>query len=49
MSRTVEEWIGRTDDSMPPASCKQRVVERQARKCADAQGATAPGTVGTVR
>lgn len=34
MSRTVKPWAGRTDDSVPSKACKQRIVERQDRKCA---------------
>lgn len=32
--RTVREWVGRTDDSKPSDKCKQRIVERQGRRCA---------------
>jgi len=32
--RTVDEWIGKTDDSMPPASVKDRIIERQNKQCA---------------
>lgn len=34
MSRKVEEWIGRTDDSMPPDACKRRILDRQGWRCA---------------
>lgn len=34
MSRSVTEWIGRTDNSMPTDACKLRIVDRQAGKCA---------------
>ena len=34
MARTLDEWIGRTDDSMPPDACKRRILERQGWKCA---------------
>lgn len=34
MARTVKEWIGRTDDAMPPKLCRLRIVERQGDKCA---------------
>lgn len=34
MARTVTEWIGKTDDSAPPQSCKLRILERQGRRCA---------------
>ncbi len=34
MSRTVPEWIGRTDDSMPSDSCKRRILNRQNWICA---------------
>lgn len=32
--RTVPEWIGKTDDSMPPPRVKDRIRERQGNKCA---------------
>lgn len=32
--RTVEEWRGRTDDSVPSDACKRRVLARQGWKCA---------------
>jgi hypothetical protein len=32
--RTVSEWIGRTDDSMPSDACKRRILDRQGWKCA---------------
>lgn len=34
MARTVKEWIGKTDDAMPPKLCKLRIVARQDGKCA---------------
>jgi 5-methylcytosine-specific restriction protein A len=34
MARTVKEWIGKTDDAMPPKLCKLRIVARQNGKCA---------------
>ena len=34
MVRTVDEWIGRTDDSMPPPRVKDRIRERQGNLCA---------------
>lgn len=34
MARTVEEWIGKTDDSMPSDACKRRILDRQGWKCA---------------
>jgi 5-methylcytosine-specific restriction endonuclease McrA len=34
MSRTVAEWVGRTDDSMPTDACKRRILERQGWRCA---------------
>lgn len=34
MPRTVREWIGDSDDSVPPKSCKLRILDRQDRKCA---------------
>lgn len=32
--RSVPEWIGKTDDSSAPRRVKDRIVERQNRKCA---------------
>lgn len=32
--RTVDEWVGRTDDSMPTDACKRRILDRQSWKCA---------------
>lgn len=32
--RTVDEWIGKTDDSMPPLRVKDRIRERQGNRCA---------------
>lgn len=34
MPRSVKEWIGDSDDSVPPKSCKLRILDRQDRKCA---------------
>lgn len=34
MARTVKEWIGKTDDTAPPTSCKRRILERQGHVCA---------------
>lgn len=34
MTRTVPEWIGRTDDTMPPASVKARIIMNQDGICA---------------
>ncbi len=34
MARTVDEWIGKTDDSMPSDACKRRILGRQGWKCA---------------
>jgi 5-methylcytosine-specific restriction protein A len=42
MARTVPEWIGKTDDSMPPDSVKQRIVERQGGVCAIDESAFGP-------
>lgn len=32
--RTVDEWVGRTDDSAPPDSVKNRILRRQNDQCA---------------
>jgi 5-methylcytosine-specific restriction enzyme A len=34
MARTLPEWIGKTDDSMPPDRVKDRIRERQGNICA---------------
>lgn len=34
MARTVTEWVGRNDNSMPSDGCKLRIVDRQGGKCA---------------
>ena len=33
MSRTVPEWIGKTDDTDPPPRVKLRIVDRQGGQC----------------
>lgn len=45
MPRTVNEWIGRTDDSKPSDDCKERIVLRQERKCALTGREFRPGDV----
>lgn len=32
--RSVDEWIGKTDDSAPSNGCKRRILDRQGWKCA---------------
>lgn len=34
MPRTVQEWVGRTDDTPPSKACKRRILERQGYVCA---------------
>ena len=34
MSRSVAEWVGKTDDSIPSDACKRRILARQGWKCA---------------
>lgn len=34
MSRTLPEWIGATDDTMPPPRVRLRIAERQGDQCA---------------
>lgn len=34
MARTVEEWIGKTDDTRPSKACQRRILERQGFVCA---------------
>lgn len=33
MPRSVPEWIGKTDDSMPPPRVRQRIFEKACGKC----------------
>ncbi len=33
MTRSVSEWIGKTDNHMPPATVRQRILERANFKC----------------
>lgn len=33
MSRAVKEWVGKTDDAMPPASVYTRLWHKQKGKC----------------
>lgn len=33
MARTVPEWIGKTDNAMPPATVRQRILERANFTC----------------
>lgn len=32
--RSVEEWIGRSDDSDPTGACKLRILDKQGWRCA---------------
>lgn len=41
--RSVEEWIGRTDDSAPSDACKDRILRKQGDKCALTGHAFRPG------
>lgn len=43
MARSVPEWRGRTDDSMPPARVKDRIRERQGNRCAISGVLLGPG------
>ena len=43
MARTVEEWIGRTDNSKPTDACKLRILDRQGNRCAMTDHAFRPG------
>lgn len=43
MPRTVDEWRGRTDDSMPPDRVKDRIRDRQDNICALSGVELAPG------
>lgn len=33
MARAVEEWVGKTDNHMPPAKVRQRILEREGGIC----------------
>lgn len=43
MSRSVSEWIGKTDDSDPTDACKDRILRKQGDKCALTGHAFRPG------
>ena len=43
MPRSVPEWIGKTDDAMPPPRVRQRIFERENRICHVCKGAIAGG------
>lgn len=34
MSRSLPEWIGKTDDTAPPPRVKLRIIDRQGGRCA---------------
>lgn len=43
-TRPVPEWIGKRPESMPPATVRQRILERESGLCHVCQGAiTKPG------
>jgi 5-methylcytosine-specific restriction protein A len=33
MARNVKEWLGKTDNHMPPASVRQRILDRENSTC----------------
>lgn len=43
MARDVPEWIGKTDNSTPPDSVKDRIRDRQGEHCAITGRAFRPG------
>lgn len=44
MARTVKtEWRGKTDNHMPPATVRQRILEREKRTCHICKGRIDPG------
>lgn len=44
MARTVPEWIGKTDNHMPPSKVRQRILDRDKGLCHVCGGAiTKPG------
>ncbi len=43
--RTVKEWVGRTDNTAPPASVKDRILRKQEGKCALSGHEFRPGDV----
>lgn len=45
MSRSVSEWIGRTDNSQPPARVKERILRAHGGRCALTGREFAPGDV----
>lgn len=46
MSRAVEEWIGKTDDSVPPASVRLRILRRYSFHCYRSGAEIAPNSKG---
>jgi 5-methylcytosine-specific restriction enzyme A len=45
MTRTTPEWIGRSNDSAPPARVKERVLRAHGIRCALTGRDFAPGDV----
>lgn len=43
MSRSVKEWVGKTDDEDPPPRVKLRVLHRFCSKCAECKRFIYPG------
>lgn len=43
MARKVKEWIGKTDDAMPPPTVRQRIYEREQAECYLCGGEIQPG------
>jgi 5-methylcytosine-specific restriction endonuclease McrA len=35
VARSVDEWVGKTDDAYPSKACQLRILKRQERTCAD--------------
>lgn len=43
MARSVDEWIGKNDDAMPPPRVRQRIIERENRICHICKGQISEG------
>lgn len=43
--RTVDEWIGKTDDTPLPERIKRRIIERQGGRCAISGVELTPGSI----
>lgn len=45
MARTKKEWVGKTDDAMPPNTVRLRIYRKQDGKCAVCPRKLRPGNI----